>query len=76
MKRFIAELKQHPGVGYACMFTLMGFVAGASRKSAPTDLLGGLMGALIMGGVCWGIVLTTAWQQSRLRNESISEQSK
>lgn len=65
-----AEVKQGHGVGYACMFTVMGFLAGASRKSAPMDLMGGLMGALIMGGVYWGIVLTTAWQQSRLRNES------
>lgn len=75
MNRFIAELKQHPGVGYACMFTVLGFIAGVSRKSEPMSLMGGLMGALIMGSVCWGIVLTTAWKHSRQRNESGTGQS-
>lgn len=49
------KLKRHPGVPMAAAMTFLGAIAGASN---PTK--GALLGAIIMGGWMWPIVLWTA----------------
>lgn len=57
MKEYFKRLKEHPGVGYASAFTVMGFLAGAQNKSAVHWYVGGMYGALAMGIVVWSMVL-------------------
>lgn len=55
------RLRAHPGKGYATMFTLLGALVGAQRHDASLE--SAIMGALVMGLFCWGIVLWTARTQ-------------
>ncbi len=57
MKEYFKRLKQHPGKDTATMMTVLGFIAGASNKSASVWWEGGLFGMLFAGGLCWSIVL-------------------
>lgn len=56
MKDYINRLKDHPGLGYATVFSFAGFCAGAMNESF-TWWKGGLFGLLIMGGFSWILVL-------------------
>lgn len=56
MKDYLKRLKEHPGIGYAFAFTIMGALSGASNKSAP-PLVGAIFGGFGMGIVVWGMVL-------------------
>lgn len=56
MREYFKRLKDHPGVGYAFAFTIMGAMAGAQNKSGP-PLTGALFGGLLMGVIVWSMVL-------------------
>ena len=59
MKEYFKRLRAHPGIGVACLFTVIGFVAGAENKSFPGWWQGGLFGMAALGSICWGAVLLT-----------------
>jgi len=53
---YFQRLKDHPGIGYATVLSIAGFLAGAGNESFIW-WQGGLFGLLILGGVCWSLVL-------------------
>ena len=55
------RLRAHPGTGYATMFTLLGALSGAQRHDA--SLTTTIVGAAVMGIICWVPVLLTARTQ-------------
>ena len=60
--RYIDRLKAHPGVGMAFLITLMGGLAGMANESMSA-MHGFVFGLIVMGAVCWPIVLWTARTQ-------------
>jgi len=49
MRDYFARLKTHSGLRTATFMTALGFLAGASNKSATTWYIGGLFVMLAMG---------------------------
>lgn len=58
MNDYFRRLKEHPGYDFAIFLTIMGFLAGATNKSAEW-WIGGLFGLILCGGFAWGCVLIT-----------------
>lgn len=57
MKDYFKRLKEHPGVGFATLLTIVMFIAGATNQNVSVCWHGGLFGALFGGGFFWMIVL-------------------
>lgn len=56
MQKYAKSLGRHPGVPFATIFLILGFIAGTQRDG----VLGGMIGAGIMS-IFWVPVLWTAW---------------
>jgi hypothetical protein len=56
MKRYLRNLSNHPGLGYASFFTMLGALAGFQRDGT---LRSSVIGALVMS-VFWIPVLITS----------------
>ena len=55
MKTYFRNLRQHPGLPYATLFTVSGVVAGAPKGG----IKGALVGALVMSVFWIPVLLTT-----------------
>jgi hypothetical protein len=56
MKEYFKNLKEHPGIGTATLFTIMFMFAGMSNKSFQNPLHGMLFG-LACSSLIWIIIL-------------------
>lgn len=65
MKDYLKRLKEHPGIGYAFAFTIMGALSGASNKSAP-PLVGAIFGGFGMGIVVWGYGFNFKYKEKKI----------
>ena len=61
MPTYMDRLKAHPGKGSATIMTGLGAFAGLSGDTGSWE--GAVFGALVMGGICWAVVLWTARTQ-------------
>jgi hypothetical protein len=62
LKRYLRNLANHPGLGYASFFTLLGAMAG---RGSPRGMLAG---SLIMS-IFWIPVFITSWHFYDERND-------
>jgi hypothetical protein len=59
MKDYFKRVKNHPGLGFAFILTLLAILAGASNKSFQ-HVWQGIIFGLIMSSIWWVIILLTS----------------
>lgn len=66
MLEYFKRLRSHPGIGYAILFSVLGFLAGAQNTSAKIWWHGGLWGFAVSFIFYFGIVLVSNFQDGTL----------
>lgn len=59
MRNYFKRVKEHPGLGFAFMLTILSVLAGGTNKSFP-HVWQGIIFGLIMSSIWWIIILLTS----------------